>query len=210
MSYKTFVSMNIAVIGTGGYMHDFATSYALAGHQVFIAWKDVPGGTISPALKLCKNMNICSIADAASIADIIVISSLPKDVREIAYWLGDVRGKLIIDATADVSPDADEHVNTFGAIKAITGSSYIVKMFCTRGYEQLLNPLFGKKDTQWVLAGDSKKAKEAAKILAKDMDVHSFVDLGTSESIPLFDAMIKCWRDIAGKNPHKKKTAAKK
>jgi predicted dinucleotide-binding enzyme len=208
MSYKTFGSMNIAIIGAGRFTEDFATSYALVGHEVFIAWKSTLADTAKPTMKICDNINICSIEEAAGIADIIVISSLPKDVREIAYWLGDVRGKVIIDATANLSIAADEHVNTYGAIKAITGSSYIVKMFCTRGYEQLLKPLLKKDGAQWVVVGDSKKAKEVTKILAKDMSVSGFTDLGNREAIPLFDAMTKCWRDL-GKNQYKEKSSAK-
>ena len=208
MSYKTLVSMNIAVIGAGEYMEDFATNYALAGHEVFIAWKSAAEGKAKPTLKLCDNINICSIEDAADIADVIVISSMPKDVREIAYWLGDVRGKLIIDATANIS-GADEYVNTFAAIKAITASAHIVKIFCTKGYEQILKPLLKTDDTQWILAGDSKKAKEATKILARDMGVDSFVDLGAADTIPLFDAMARCWQEMIAKQPHKEKSPAK-
>jgi len=200
MGYKKFVSMSIAVIGIGKTAETYAVRYAMAGHDVFIAPKGGENAGLDKRLAIYDNIVVCSIEDAAAVADLIIISSSPKDVREIAYWLGDVRGKVIIDATANVHTGADEQVNTLGAIKAITGSQHVVKVFSTRGYERLLKPLFQKEKIQLVLAGDSKKAKEITKILTKDLGINDFVDLGPDEAIPLFDELTKCWRNLALKN----------
>ena len=202
MGYKKFVSMNIAVIGTGKIAATYGIRYARAGHDVFIALK---GGNntnteLIQSLVLYDNIVVCSIEDAAAVADIIVIASAPGDVREIAYWLGDVRGKVILDATANIHAATDEQVNTYGVIKAITGSQHVVKVFSTRGYEQLLKPLFQKDKIQLILAGDSKKAKEITKILTIDLGVKDFVDLGAEDTIPLFDELTKCWRNLVAKS----------
>jgi 8-hydroxy-5-deazaflavin:NADPH oxidoreductase len=197
MSYKTFVSMNIAVIGTGTHAETYAARYAVAGHEVFLAWKQDVNARVSRGLKAVDNINVCDIESAAHAADIIVITAAAKDVREVAYWLGDVRGKVIIDASASLLTGFDEQVNTSGAIRAITGSSNIVKVFNTRGYEQLLKPLFGSDATRLILAGDSKKAKEVTKIIYLDAGVNKFVDMGDNDSIPLFDEMTRCWRNLA-------------
>ncbi len=207
MGYKKFVSMNIAVIGTGKIVAAYAIRYALAGHDVFIALKGGDATVVNKILAPYDNIVACSIEDAAAVADLVVIASSPKDVREIAYWLGDVRGKVIIDATANLHTTIDEQVNTAGAIKAITGSQHIVKVFSTRGYERLLKPLFRHERVQLVLAGDSKKAKEIVKILTTDLGVNDFVDLGSDETMPLFDELTKCWRNLAAKNAEQIKKA---
>lgn len=200
MSFKTFVSMNIAIIGIGETMESVATRYALAGHEIFVAWKNDAALQLGSFLKHLENVNICSIEEAAYAADVIIIAAEPKDVREIAYWLDDVRGKVIIDASANFATAKLEGLNTVSAIKAITGSPYVVKVFSTRGYQELLKPLFAKDDVHLIIAGDNLKAKEATKILAKDLEIASFIDFGGIDSIPLFDAMTATWRDLAVKD----------
>ena len=200
MSYKTFVSMNIAVIGTGASAETYAARYAVAGHEVFLAWKQDAGARVSSGLRAFDNINLCDIENAASVADIIVIASPARDVREVAYWLGDVRGKVIIDASASLLSGLDEQVNTSGAIRAITGSENIVKVFSTKGYEKLLKPLFGNDTARLILVGDSKKAKEVTKIIYLDLGVNKFVDMCDNDSTPLFDEMTRCWRNLAIKS----------
>src|SRR6202012_689917 len=97
------------------------------------------GGTgINPLWEHSDNVHTCSIEEAAEAADFIIIATAPKDVREVAYWLGDIRRKVIIDATANVSTEESERINTSAAISSITGSQHIAKVFNTEGYEQLL------------------------------------------------------------------------
>jgi predicted dinucleotide-binding enzyme len=205
MGYKTFGSMNIAVIGTGKMAAAYATGLAMAGHYIYIAAKGNSKHGLVEKMARYDNIVFCSIENAAAIADLIVIATLPEHVREVAYWLGDVRGKVIIDAIANISSSGDEQVNTSGAIKAITGSQHVVKVFSTRGYEQLLEPLFRKKNVQLILAGNSKKAKEITKILSKGLGISHFMDFGDDETIPLFDQLTKCWRSLAEKTAQKNK-----
>ena len=197
MGYRTFATIKLALIGTGDSVENYAMRYADADHEVFMAWTDGDSKkTISPALAACENVYVCSIEEAAEQADFIVIATPPKDVREVAYWLGDVRKKVIIDATSNFYLNEEEQVNTYLAIKAITGLSHIVKVFSTRGYEHLLRPLFGHEQTQLVMAGDSKKSKEVAKILGEGMGIYSFFDMGGSDIMPLFNAMTTAWHKL--------------
>src|ERR1700722_2696847 len=118
MGYKKFVSMNIAIIGNSKTAEAYGIRYALGGHDVFIAPKGGDNPGMNQRLAVYDNIVVCSIEDAAAVADLIVIASSPKDVREIAYWLGDVRGKVILDATANIHSGSEEQVNTVGVIKA--------------------------------------------------------------------------------------------
>ena len=100
MGYKTFASLNIAVIGAGHTGKSFATAFALAGHHVFLAWRDGDEPQVGTLLQTLTNLTICSIEEAAAVADVILIATPPAHVREVAYWLGDVRRKVIIDVSA--------------------------------------------------------------------------------------------------------------
>ena len=199
MGYKTFVSMNIAIIGCGEIAEAYAAGFAYAGHEVFVALKNGQKGHLSADLNAFENVQLCSIEAAAEVADLIIIATPPKDVREVAYWLGDVRQKVIIDATGNVFAHDDELVKTVCAIGAITGSQLVVKVFQTAGFEQLLKPIFREEKVELILAGDSKKAKEATKILFRDLGMtHSF-DFGDSNTVPLFNELTKCCRNLTQK-----------
>lgn len=196
MDFKKLVSMNIAIIGNTNIAMLYAAEFANAGHEIFMAcceknnvkYKSIPDND--------GRIHFCSITDAADIADMIIIATQPKEVREASYWLGDVRRKVILDVTANVSAPVDELVKTACAIKSITGSPHVIKVFNTRGYESLLKPLFGGLATDMVLLSDSKKAKEITKIMAIEIGMKNFYDFGGSENIPLFNEMTKCWRSL--------------
>ena len=189
---KQFVCLNIAVVGTGSVVEGYILRYAGVGHEIFAAWKEDCGISVNMGLLALPNVHFCSIEQAAMVADIIVIACAPKDVREIAYWMGDVRGKIIIDATANMRTEDDKQLKTVCAIKAITASGHIVKVFNTRGYEQLLMPIFKDEHVRLVLVGD-KKTKEVAKLFTIELGVNRFFDMGGEEAIPLFNEMTRGW-----------------
>ncbi len=197
MGYRTFVSMKIALIGTGIVAESYAKRYLHGGHVVLMAWLGTDTTGISSELAGYDNLHICSIEEAAAFGDLIMIATDPKDVREVAYWLGDVRRKVIIDSTSGIQTDSDYKVSTICAIKAITGAAHIVKVFTTRGYEKLLKPLFGHEHVQLIMVGESKKAKEITKILSINLGVDRFFDMGGVEAIPLFNEMTAAWRKLA-------------
>ena len=189
--------MNIAVIGVAAIVEEYALKYACAGHEVSIALIDAPAEITRKRLAAVNRITVCTIEAAAADADMIIIASMPKDIREIAYWLGDVRKKVVIDCSANLLSVADDLLNTVMAIKAITGGEHIIKVFSTRGYEQLLRPLFGHSDVQLMMAGDSKKAKELAKILTLDLGVDKFIDLGGDQSLTMFNEMVRSWKSAS-------------
>jgi len=193
MGYKTFASMNVAIIGATKTTEVLAEKLADAGHEVLIAVKENGRQINEQLLELYDNINVYGIAEAAALADIIIIACISPEVREIAYLLDDVRHKVIVDCTITVSMDAEQEVNTMNAIRAITGSAHVVKCFNAQKYKHLLQPLFNGVPIDFFVAGDSKKAKEAVKILSKDMDVLNCYDFGGNDEIAFLDAMARCW-----------------
>jgi predicted dinucleotide-binding enzyme len=169
MSYKTLVSMNIAVIGGGRVSEALSRRLAIAGHEIFIGLKDGYGAIGNNLLLQFDNIHICSVEEAAYVADIIIMATDANYVREAAYWLDDVRRKVIIDATDFIPSLSGGEVNTVNAIKAITGSPHVVKIFNNSSHQNILSVLLREELTDMYVSGDSKKAKELVKILARDM-----------------------------------------
>jgi predicted dinucleotide-binding enzyme len=197
MDCRNFVSMNIAIIGFTGIAKLYAEGFALAGHQVLMAGKNDEEVSLGAHLEAIGNINVYTIEDAAAIADLIIIATPPKDVREVSYWLGDVRRKVIIDASGNVFTGFEEQVKTVCAIKAITASPHVVKAFNTSGYEQYIKPLFAGAKVQLILVGDSKKAKAVTQILALDLDITHCYDFGTNHDIPMFNELTRSLRNLS-------------
>ncbi len=196
MNFKKLVSMNIAIIGNTNAAVMYAIEFANAGHEIFMACCEKNNVKYTNIPEVVEGITFCSISEAAEIADLIIIATQPKDVREAAYWLGDVRRKVIIDVTANVYAPEEELVKTVCAIKSITGSPHVIKVFHTKGYEAILKPLFGGANVEMLLLSDSNKAKEITKIMAVELGISLFYDFGNSENIALFNEITKCWRRL--------------
>ena len=182
MSYKTFASMNIALIGTG--VETIARKLAKAGHTVFIGSEY---DYIQPLIStLPKNVKYTSIQAAASVADIIFIATTADEARHVAYQLGDVRKKVIIDYTAFMEGNPQP---TAAAIRSITSSQHVIKCFLPTGYEDLLIPNINEKHVDIYIAGTSKKAKAVASIMAMDLGYKSHYDIGGNGAIIILDEM---------------------
>ncbi len=205
MDYKTFVSMNIAIVGEGEIAEMYATGFALAGHEVYMAWKGSSADSRFRLSRLFNNIHVTSIEEASFHADLVFIATACVDVREVAYWLGDVRRKVIVDVTCNVYEQEVCAINTVGAIQAITGSQHVVKVFNTMGYEHILKPLFKGSKVELIMVGESKKAKEITKIIAVELGIKYYYDFGGKESIPLFNEMTRCFRELALKDTSAKK-----
>jgi predicted dinucleotide-binding enzyme len=196
MNFKKLVSLNIAIVGDTSIAVSYANAFAAAGHEIYLADCSTEKRKHHPDPLLHEHIAYCTVADAAAFADMIIVATEPKDVREAAYWMGDVRRKVIVDVTANVHAPEEELVKTVCAIKAITGSPHVIKVFSTAGYEHLLKPLFGTGKVELLLLSDSKKAKEITKIMTFEIGVKHFYDFGNSENIPLFNEMTKSWRRL--------------
>lgn len=196
MGYKSLVSLNIAIIGEGKVSENMAQSLAKAGHEIYIGLRE--GQEVSEnVLGEFENIHACTVGFAASEADIIIMAMPADEVRDVVYLMDDVRKKIIIGATGNVHPKPVEFVHTINAIKAITGAQHVVKCFNCAGYEELLTPKFKKQGVDMFVAGDSKKAKEMVKLLAKDMGFANCYDFGDNDTVPLLEDMAKCWYNLA-------------
>lgn len=196
MGYKTFVSMNIAIVGKGKYCEALAAGLAKAGHNVFIATRS-EYDEVSDEL-LARYSRICpaSVEYAGAIADVIILATPADEVREMAYFLEDVRQKVIIDLTGLNLTRYSNYINTHAAIKAITGSQHVVKCYNKTGYENLI---VSEADNaaDMIIVGDSKKAKALTKLLAKDLRFNSCHDFGGDDLIPALDQMANDWQNLS-------------
>ncbi|MBS1687212.1 MAG: NAD(P)-binding domain-containing protein [Bacteroidetes bacterium] len=196
MGYKTFASMNIAIIGSGVVSDALAYRLAMAGHEVLLAGKDEQEPVNWDLANEFDNMDVTTVGHVANEADIIIIATKGEDARAVAYHIGDVRRKVIIDATNILSHKTGEHFHTVKAITAITGNKNVVRCFNCMGFENFLNLVDRNDSVDMYVAGDSKKAKEIAKLLARDMGYSECFDFGGNETIEFLEDMARCWINL--------------
>src|SRR6185312_14009168 len=142
------------------------------------------------------NMDVTTVGHVAKEADIIIIATRGEDAREVAYHIGDVRRKVIIDATNILSNKPGEHFHTVKAITAITGNKNVVRCFNCMGFENFLNLVDRNDSVDMYVAGDSKKAKEVVRLLARDMGYSECFDFGGNETIEFLEDMARCWLNL--------------
>jgi 8-hydroxy-5-deazaflavin:NADPH oxidoreductase len=186
MAYKTFVSLDIAIIGSEKIVSPLALELECAGHNIFTCYED-------------DLSDLSIIEHAAEAADVIILATDIAHIREIAYWLGDVRKKVIIDATSFLSTPLAENINTLNVIKAITGSTHVAKIYSCADYKHVLDMFIKKTEIDMFMAGDCNKAKEVVKVLAIDMGFRYCHDFGNNSTIPLLEEMVRCWSNFAAR-----------
>lgn len=197
MGYKSFASMNIAIIGNGRMSAVLAQGLALAGHEIMIGIKEEETIMFDFLLNEFDNIQVMDVESAAHLADLIIMATAPEQVREMAYLLDDVRKKVILDITSAHNSRFSSYFNTLSTIKAITGSPYVVKCFNTRGFEPGKR-VAGKDNTiNMFIAGDDVKAKATAKVIARDLGFAESHDFGGIDAVPLLDEMALCYHNLA-------------
>jgi hypothetical protein len=174
----------IAIIGTGNVGMALGTEFAKQGHTIVYGSRSPQG---LKALDLAKqtdgNSSTATPREAAAGAEVIVLAVPGMVVEEVVQHLGDLSGKLIIDATNPLVMDEPMHF-TFGVessngeiVQAAAPEALVVKAFNTVTWQSMINPDDSDGPLYVPLAGNDAPAKEkVAKMVAK-MGLEPF-DLG--------------------------------
>lgn len=91
--------MNIAIIGVGRIGTNLAQQFASKGHQVILAFSRDEQRLHALAEQLGSRVQVASPAVAASQAEVIVLSVPWNRVDLAISQMGEVRGKVVLDAT---------------------------------------------------------------------------------------------------------------
>lgn len=187
--------MNIAIIGTGNVGGALATNWSKKGHLINLGVQDTLHFKGS-ALLQNDNTKLYAIKDAVAKSEVVLIATPPNAIFDILGQLGDVTGKVIIDATNVVMKSPDPYKTVFHCLADKT-SGEIVKCFNTTGFENMLNPIYNGEGIDMLMAGESDKAKSVAKTLALDAGFGSCIDFGKSDKVELLEKFALSWINLA-------------
>ena len=188
--------MNIAIIGTGNVGGSLAQSWAEAGHQITLGVRDLQNFK-GQDLLAHANITASSIAEAAQQSEVILIAATPVATASVASALGDVKGKVIIDAMNSLRAKPEGYEHSFEALEALLPEADVVKCFNTTGFENMRNAQYGEEHADMFMAGDSDRAKEVATALAKDCGFETCWDFGGSAQAGLLEQLAFCWINLA-------------
>jgi hypothetical protein len=189
--------MNIAIIGTGNIGGTLAKAWARAGHRIYLGVRNL---SEFKGKELLAQANITAhpIADAVAASEVIFIAAVPTATASIVASLGEVSGKVIIDAMNSVRAKPDGYENTFEAIKELCSKAEVVKCFNSTGVENLAQPLYpdGTRLDMY-MAASSTAGKDIARQLALDAGFEACIDFGGDDKVALLEQFALAWINLA-------------
>lgn len=188
--------MNIAIIGSGNVGGALAQQWVKAGHTVLIG-AQFPLSTKNVALaQIIGEDRFASVANAVKQCDVILIATPPTAIFDIIEQMGDLSGKVIIDATNSIMKSPEPYKTVYHCLADKTTAA-VVKCFNTTGFENMLNPVYNGTAIDMFMAGDSEKAKAVAGQLAADCGFGSCIDFGHSDKVELLEKLALSWINLA-------------
>lgn len=184
--------MKITIIGAGNVGTALARGWAKAGHEISIGVRDVDTFKDKDLLR-DKNISVENIPGAVERGAVIVLSVPPGAVPSLVKYLKGAAEKIIIDPTNAFRSGLEGFETAFDALRNLTECKHIVKAFNNTGFENMANP--GGLDT--FVAGDSERAKEVIRQLAKDLGFANCYDFGGSDKAGLLEQLGLCWINLA-------------
>ena len=140
--------------------------------------------------------------------DIVLIATPPTAIFEIMDQMGDVSGKVIIDATNSVRQSPEPYKTVYHCLSDKTRAE-VVKCFNSTGFENMLDPIYNGDSIDMFMAGDSEKAKSVAMQLALDAGFGSCIDFGKSDKVELLEQFALSWINLAIMQGHGRNMAFK-
>lgn len=188
--------MKITIIGSGNVGGALALGWAKAGHDIVFGVRnqsEFKGGR----LEKTENISVASIPEAVAKSDVIVLAAVPQAIQSIVQSMGDVSGKVIIDAMNSVRVKPDPFSNTTEALTSLTNCQDIVKCFNTTGAETMADPFYQGVGVDMFCAGDSDRARKIAEQLAKDLGFENVYNFGGSDKFNLLEQFAMVWINLA-------------
>lgn len=188
--------MKIAIIGSGNVGGALAQQWVKAGHTVLVGAKfPLSDKNIQLATKIGED-RFTSIESAVKQCDVVLIATPPTAIFDVIEQMGDVSGKVLIDATNAVRQKPAPYDTVYHVLADKT-TAKVVKCFNSTGFENMLNPIYHGEKLDMFMAGDSEEAKITTLQLALDAGFGTCWDFGKSDKVVLLEQFALSWINLA-------------
>ena len=197
--------MNLAIIGAGSVGGTLGTAWAQkAGHEIFFGVRNPQSEKVQALVRsLGGKARAGTAAEAAASADVIVLATPWNGAEATIRSLGDVSGKIILDATNPLAMGPDGlgleigHDTSAGEkVQDWAKSASVFKTLNTTGYGNMADPVVGGVKSVMFVAGDdaAAKPKVIALLAALGFEV---IDAGPLRNARLLEAHAMLWIELA-------------
>jgi 8-hydroxy-5-deazaflavin:NADPH oxidoreductase len=197
--------MKIAIIGAGNVGATLGAAWAQkAGHDIFFGVRDAKSEKTQAAVhKAGANARVGTPAEAAAFGDMIVLTT-PWPATEAAIRsMGDLAGRIILDATNPLARGPDgislEIGHSTSAGEKVQGwakGASVFKTLNTTGFGNMADPVFhGVRSVMFVAGDDAANKPKVIDLVAQlGFDV---VDAGPLRNARLLEAHAMLWIDLS-------------
>jgi len=196
--------MKIAIIGAGNVGGALGANWAGKGHDIFFGVRDPKTEKTQGLLaKIGGKARADSPAEAAVFADVIVLST-PWPATEAAIRsMGDLKGKILLDATNPLTRGLDGialeigHTTSAGEkVQSWAAGASVYKTLNTTGFANMANPVFNGIKSIMFVAGDDAANKPKVIDLVGELGF-DVVDAGPLRNARLLEAHAMLWIDLS-------------
>jgi len=194
--------MKIGIIGSGNVGGALGSRWAKLGHEVIFGTRKPEGPEAHQlAARAGGKARAAALADAAREGEVLLLATPWPATGQIIAALGDLSGKILIDATNPVLPDLSglTHGTTTSGAEQVAGwarGASVVKAFNTVGANVMANPSFDGHRPVMFYCGDDAQAKQVVKKLIDEL-VFEAVDVGPLTQARLIEPFALLWISMA-------------
>jgi len=196
--------MKIAIIGAGNVGGALGANWARKGHDVVFGARDPKSEKAQALLRtIGAKAHAATPAEAAASADVIVLST-PWPVTEAAIRsMGNLKGKIILDATNPLTRGPDgigleigHSISGGEKVQGWAAGASVFKTLNTTGFGNMEDPEFNGVRSVMFVAGDDAGSKPTVTKLVSDLGF-DVIDAGPLRNARLLEAHAMLWIDLA-------------
>jgi 8-hydroxy-5-deazaflavin:NADPH oxidoreductase len=197
--------MKLAIIGAGNVGGTLGAAWAQkAGHDIFFGVRAAKSEKTQVLLsKIGGRARAGTPAEAAASADFIVLTTPWPQTEAAIRSLGDVSGKIILDATNPLvrGPDGISleigHSTSAGEkVQGWARGASVFKTLNTTGFGNMANPIFNGVKSVMFVAGDDAANKPKVMALVGELGF-DMVDAGPLRNARQLEAHAMLWIDLS-------------
>jgi predicted dinucleotide-binding enzyme len=173
--------LKISIVGVGNVGKTLAQKLSGAGHAIYLAVRE---GSRSKHAAFADSIGaeLGSPETAARVSDVLLIATPWAETKNAIESLGDVQGKILIDATNPIAADFSglEVGQTSSGAELVASwakGARVVKCFNQIGFDGMARPQFGSAKAVQFVAGDDPQAREVVMGLCRDVGFEA-IDAG--------------------------------
>jgi hypothetical protein len=194
--------MRIGIIGSGNVGGTLGSRWAQAGHEVAFSSREPQSEKMKELVAKAGPTARAATPDAAAQTSDVVVLSIPWNAaKEAIESLGDISGKVIIDAINPLLPDLSglQLGTTTSAAEQVAAwapRARVVKCFNSVGFNIMANPAFGAEKAVMFYCGDDASAKQTVKQLTEELGFDA-VDAGPLRQARVLEPFAMLWISLA-------------